>query len=153
MHRLLRKVSISSGAQNLFRAVAIATAGSGILYASSNSEYGTRISLSIPVISNESPSLQFLQGFREPSPFISSEKWKLGKSAIFSSRVSPAPSGDINSTVSPAPSGDIKKQDPGPVEVKDEAELHRRCLGRDTIANAAAKVGPAVVNLAVPQGI
>ena len=27
------------------------------------------------------------------------------------------------------------------------------CLGRDTIANAAAKVGPAVVNLAVPQGI
>lgn len=27
------------------------------------------------------------------------------------------------------------------------------CLGRDTIANAAAKVGPAVVNLSVPQGM
>lgn len=27
------------------------------------------------------------------------------------------------------------------------------CLGRDTIANAAAKTGPAVVNLSVPQGL
>uniref|UniRef100_A0A7N0TGJ2 PDZ domain-containing protein n=1 Tax=Kalanchoe fedtschenkoi TaxID=63787 RepID=A0A7N0TGJ2_KALFE len=27
-----------------------------------------------------------------------------------------------------------------------------RCLGRDTIANAAARVGPSVVNLSVPQG-
>ena len=27
------------------------------------------------------------------------------------------------------------------------------CLGRDTIANAAAKIGPAVVNLSVPQGL
>lgn len=27
------------------------------------------------------------------------------------------------------------------------------CLGRDTIANAAARVGPAVVNLSVPKGL
>ena len=27
-----------------------------------------------------------------------------------------------------------------------------RCFTRDTIANAAAKVGPAVVNLSVPKG-
>ena len=27
------------------------------------------------------------------------------------------------------------------------------CLGRDTIANAAAMVGPAVVNISVPQGM
>lgn len=39
---------------------------------------GARISLSFPVIWNGSPSLQFLQGFREPSLFTSSEKWKLG---------------------------------------------------------------------------
>lgn len=27
------------------------------------------------------------------------------------------------------------------------------CLGRDTIANAAAMVGPSVVNISVPQGM
>lgn len=27
------------------------------------------------------------------------------------------------------------------------------CLGRDTIANAAARIGPAVVNLSVPKGM
>ncbi|XP_044468236.1 putative protease Do-like 14 isoform X2 [Mangifera indica] len=164
MHRLLRKVSISFCPQNLIRAVAMATAGSGLLYACSNSDCGARISLSFPVIWNGSPSLQFLQGFREPSLFTSSEKWKLGKLEFFSrvssapagdvnSRVSPASSGNINAKVSPAPSEAVKKQDdPGSVVVKDEAEPHCRCLGRNTIANAAAKVGPAVVNIAVPQG-
>lgn len=27
------------------------------------------------------------------------------------------------------------------------------CLGRDTLANAAARVGPAVVNLSISQGM
>lgn len=34
----------------------------------------------------------------------------------------------------------------------DSPKHHCNCLGRDTIANAAAKIGPAVVNLSVSQG-
>lgn len=38
-------------------------------------------------------------------------------------------------------------------DVGDGANTCHGCLGRDSIANAAARVGPAVVNLSVPQGI
>lgn len=48
------------------------------------------------------------------------------------------------------PSDDSEKELPADVERSPKA--CRNCLGRDTIANAAAKVGPAVVNLSVPQG-
>lgn len=38
-------------------------------------------------------------------------------------------------------------------DVGDSPKHSCNCLGRDTIANAAAKTGPAVVNLSVPQGL
>ena len=47
------------------------------------------------------------------------------------------------------PSADISKEVPG--KVGDGQKTCPGCLGRDTIANAAARVGPAVVNLSVPQ--
>lgn len=52
-------------------------------------------------------------------------------------------------------SDDIPKPDIGSAAAKDvgnSPNLPCNCLGRDTIANAAAKIGPAVVNLSVPQG-
>ncbi|XP_028770864.1 putative protease Do-like 14 isoform X2 [Neltuma alba] len=52
--------------------------------------------------------------------------------------------------VSPASSSDIPKEASGVVA---DGAKPCDCLGRDTIANAAAKVGPAVVNLSVSQGI
>lgn len=39
-----------------------------------------------------------------------------------------------------------------PVEASDSPKPSNEYLGRDTIANAAARIGPAVVNLSVPQG-
>lgn len=48
------------------------------------------------------------------------------------------------------PSEDISKGVSG--DVGDGANTSRGCLGRDSIANAAARVGPAVVNLSVPRG-
>jgi HtrA serine peptidase 2 len=36
--------------------------------------------------------------------------------------------------------------------VNDESKPSKDTFGRDTIANAAAKVGPAVVNISIPQG-
>ena len=53
--------------------------------------------------------------------------------------------------VGSAPSSDIKKDNSG--VVGGDPKPCCNCLGRDTIANAAARVGPAVVNLSVPQGI
>jgi HtrA serine peptidase 2 len=51
--------------------------------------------------------------------------------------------------VSPVPSSDISKETSG--EVHDGSKPCG-CFGRDTIANAAAKVGPSVVNISIPQG-
>ncbi|KAL5783899.1 hypothetical protein ACOSP7_008928 [Xanthoceras sorbifolium] len=135
MNRFLNKVSISFGRRSLFRIAAIATAGSALFYDNINPDSRTRMSLSIHVPLNESlPS------------FISSDNWQLGNLGIFNSRLSPAPSEDIKEE---APR-DIKKE--SHVEGKDGTKPCCGCFGRDTIANAAAKVGPAVVNLSVPPG-
>lgn len=52
--------------------------------------------------------------------------------------------------VSPVPSSDVQK---GASGVVDDGSKSSGCLGRNTIADAAAKVGPAVVNLSISQGI
>lgn len=62
-----------------------------------------------------------------------------GKFTAFSSRVGPE---------SEAPANDEKRV---PVEASDSSKPSNGYLGRDTIANAAARIGPAVVNLSVPQ--
>ena len=58
----------------------------------------------------------------------------------------------FSSRVGSAPSSDIKK-DNSLGAVGGNPKPCCNCLGRDTIANAVARVGPAVVNLSVPQGI
>lgn len=55
------------------------------------------------------------------------------------------------SRVGPAPPSDAEKETPG--VAGDGQKPCPQCLGRDTIANAAANVGPAVVNISVPHGI
>lgn len=62
----------------------------------------------------------------------------VGMLALNSYRVGPQPSSDISKEASGAGGHESKSCD---------------CFGKDTIANAAAKVGPAVVNIAIPQGI
>lgn len=51
----------------------------------------------------------------------------------------------------PAPPDDVKKE--VPADTNESPKPCPQCLGRDTIATAAARVGPAVVNLSVPQGM
>lgn len=63
----------------------------------------------------------------------------VGVLPLFSSRVGSVPSSDIKNEASPA--------------VGDDPKPCCNCLGRDTIANEAARVGPAVVNLSAPQGM
>ena len=63
----------------------------------------------------------------------------VGMLPLFSSRVGSVPSSDIKNDNSEVVGGDPKPR--------------CNCLGRDTIANAAARVGPAVVNLWFTHGI
>ncbi|VVB15245.1 unnamed protein product [Arabis nemorensis] len=124
---------------SLIRIIAVATAASRIVYAQSNNpDTGPRISLVIPVSVRESLSLpwQISQGLiHRPDQTL------FGNFTAFSSRVRPE---------SEATANDEKRV---PVEASDTPKPSNRYLGRDTIANAAARIGPAVVNLSVPQRV
>ncbi|XWS57512.1 hypothetical protein CRYUN_Cryun09bG0180600 [Craigia yunnanensis] len=131
MNHFLRKASFSFSRNSIIRIIAIGTAGSSLLYWNANLDLKTAVKLSIPALLREHLSLQGC-----PS-FVSSDHWLFGYFPLFLSRVGPAPAGDITKEA--------------PVAVGDGAKPSCGCLGRDSIANAAAKVAPAVVNLSVPQ--
>ncbi|KAL4636957.1 hypothetical protein ACB098_03G034200 [Castanea mollissima] len=139
MSNFLRKLSVSNR-NSLLRIIAIASAGSGLLYANSNSNSRANVAVKVPVALQESLSLPWrITQYIFPCPsLLSSDQWQPGMLPLFSSRVGSAPSSDI------------KKDNSGVVE--GDPKPCCNCLGRDTIANAAARVGPAVVNLSVPQG-
>ncbi|KAB5529281.1 hypothetical protein DKX38_019362 [Salix brachista] len=135
MDYLLRKVSTCSRKYNLIPVIAIAAAGSGLLYSNNKQrDSDTRISLSFRAESlHESLPLPL----RIPLD-LTQHSWPFGNLPLFSSRISPVPSDDIKNE-----SSGVVGESPKP---------SCGCLGRDTIANAAARVGPAVVNLSVPKG-
>lgn len=83
------------------------------------------------------PWRTFQETIPRPS-FISLDPAQYGDLQLFFSRIGSVPSADISNKVSG--------------EVGDGPKPCCGCLGKDTIANAAAMVGPAVVNLSVPQG-
>ncbi|XP_024007648.1 putative protease Do-like 14 isoform X2 [Eutrema salsugineum] len=140
MMNFLRRAVSSSKQSSLIRIVAVATTTSGIVYAKTNPDAGTTISLAIPESVKESLSLpwQIPQGLiHRPDQSL------FGNIAAFSSRVSPK---------SEAPANANDDEERVPVEASDSPKPSSGYLGRDTIANAAARIGPAVVNLSVPQG-
>ncbi|KAL9447291.1 hypothetical protein AB3S75_014879 [Citrus x aurantiifolia] len=151
MNHFLKMVSRSCGRKSLIRVVAIAAAGSGLFYGSSNPDSKTRISLSIPATLHESVLVQrqMSQSFTPHSPFISSDCWQFGNVSLVSSRVNPASSGSIKKEYPVTKEAPVKEETTG--DVKDGKDSCCRCLGRDTIANAAARVCPAVVNLSAPR--
>ncbi|XP_038717477.1 putative protease Do-like 14 isoform X2 [Tripterygium wilfordii] len=139
MNQLLRN---ASSRISLIRIGSVAAVGSGFLYVNSDSCSRTRVTVSINAPFRESLSLLpwHLPGNLGPRPsFLSSEQWQFGDLPLFSSRVSPAPSDDI------------RKEAPG--GKGDGAKKYVGYIGRDTIADAAARVGPAVVNISVLHGL
>lgn len=52
----------------------------------------------------------------------------------------------------PVPPSDIRKDIYGVSPSEETPKPCSGCLGRDSFAKAAAKVGPAVVNISAPQG-
>ncbi|KAA8545150.1 hypothetical protein F0562_019961 [Nyssa sinensis] len=139
MKRLLRKSPVSSK-NSLIRIVALASAGSGLLYSNIDTDSKTSVLVSIPPELRDSLSLPW-RTMREMMPrpsFVSLDPCRYGNLPLFFYRIGSDPSADI------------KKE--APAGVGDGPKPCCGCLGRDTIANAAARVGPAVVNLSVPQG-
>ncbi|CAL5380708.1 unnamed protein product [Camellia sinensis] len=137
MKHLLRKVPISNK-QSLIRLVALATAGSGLFFSNIDTDSRTIVSISSPLRESLSwPWRTFQETIPRPS-FVSLDPAQYGDLQLFFSRIGSVPSADISNKVSG--------------EVGDGPKPCCGCLGKDTIANAAAMVGPAVVNLSVPQG-
>ncbi|CAI0551209.1 unnamed protein product [Linum tenue] len=133
MNSLLRKAT-----GDAFRRIAALAAGAGggtaLLYADAKSDYSARVSLSIPEEWRQSQSVLC------PVPSsVSAEYGEFGNLLLFSSRIGPVPSAGADNG--------------GSEDVGDKHKPNCGCLGRDTIANAAARVAPAVVNLSVPHGL
>lgn len=133
MRHLLRNLSTIKK-NSLLRAVGAATIGSGLFYANSTADQNTRLNVLIKIPTTAS---------------LSSAPWRV---PLFS--LSPSsPAGGSNpyplhfSRSAPSPAADTNKQGS-----TDGSEHCSRCFSRNTIANAAAEVSPAVVNLSVPQG-
>ncbi|KAB2071435.1 hypothetical protein ERO13_A08G209100v2 [Gossypium hirsutum] len=133
MDHFLRKASFSSGSKSIVRIIAIGAASAGLLYLSNNPDSKATVKLSIPTI------LRKHLPFQGHPSFVSSDHWQFGKFPLFLSRVDPALAGDVAKGA--------------PVAVGDGGKPSCGCLGRDFIANAAAKVAPAVVNLSVQQDL
>lgn len=124
----------------LITLAALATAGSGgLTYLNKNNvDSRTSLLISIPLPLRESLSWSWatLQ-WKIPCPLYGSPTpLLLGNMPIYFSRTGAAPA-------------DITREASG--MGGDEPKSCCGCLGRDTIANAAARVGPAVVNLSVPK--
>ncbi|KAI3676042.1 hypothetical protein L1987_85638 [Smallanthus sonchifolius] len=122
MRHILRKCSLFKD-KSFIRLVALAAAGSGIAYDLGNRNSDWSSRVSIRAVPH----------------------YTFSSNSLFPSL---APSGYGNpplsfSSISSASSADVNKEPPKPC---------CGCLRRDSIANAAAKVGPAVVNLSVPKG-
>ncbi|KAL6964757.1 putative protease Do-like 14 [Sarracenia purpurea var. burkii] len=139
MRHLLRKVPISNK-HSLMRLVALAAAGSGFVCTNIDANSRASILVSIPSPLHESLSWPWrtLPEMTHHPSFVSLDTIPYGNLPLFFSRIGSASSADISKGVS----GDVT----------DGPKPCHGCLGRDTIANAAARVGPAVVNLSVPQG-
>ncbi|CAK9136452.1 unnamed protein product [Ilex paraguariensis] len=124
----------------LIRLVALAAAGSGLIYSTIGANSETSVSVLAPAPLREYsrwPWRTIQEMILRPS-YFSLDPSLHGLCPLFFSRPESAPSADVKKGLS--------------AEVGDSPKHCCNCLGRDTIANAAARVGPAVVNLSVPQG-
>ncbi|CAM8914752.1 unnamed protein product [Rhodiola kirilowii] len=123
--------------RSLVWTLALASGGSVLAYSAVQSDSRTSISVSKPEALCDIFSWPWRELVSHPL-FIPSSQQQSGHLQLFSSRLEDSSAGSI--------SKDFHSND------GTGANCCSRCIGRDTFANAAAKVGPAVVNLSVPQG-
>lgn len=117
-------------------AVGIVAVGSTLLCSDNHTNSRTFVRVRIPLPLQDISWLTLATPFDLLRPHLSSFD-QHGILALSSYRVSPVPSSDMSKETSGG--------------VNDESKPSKDTFGRDTIANAAAKVGPAVVNISIPQ--
>ncbi|KAJ9557097.1 hypothetical protein OSB04_011711 [Centaurea solstitialis] len=136
MRYLLRKASLFKD-NGFSRLVALAAGGSGVAYMLDSKDSDRSIRFSIPApLGYTLPSAWGAAEIVADHPFSFLGPSGRGNRPLSLSSVSSVSAADVNKEV---PASEPPKPCCG-------------CLGRDSIANAAAKVGPAVVNLSVPTG-
>ncbi|KAG9152193.1 hypothetical protein Leryth_016382 [Lithospermum erythrorhizon] len=128
MRHFLKKIS-SNGRKSIMQMVAFGTAGSGLLYSSYAND--TSVSVSVPERLRDFLSWQWLS-MQDTIPFPSQSR----NLPLFFSKLNADPSSNTKKEV--------------PEKGNDDSMHSCNCLRRDSIANAAAIVGPAVVNIRVP---
>ncbi|KAJ8772001.1 hypothetical protein K2173_027178 [Erythroxylum novogranatense] len=138
MNQFLKRVSAACARSSVLRIVSIAATGSTVLCLCSDSDFSGSISFSIPAQLRQPPSLPWKMSSDLVPPFNLLDGCPFGTLSLFSCRVSPISSHDFGK-LSSGVDGDGSKPNCG-------------CLGRDSLANAAASVSPAVVNISVPLG-
>lgn len=140
MKRFLRKL-LNSDEKPFIAVLALAAAGSAVVSSSNETSSRTSILVSVPEPLKDSLPLRWTykkDRLLRPA-FLSADQSQLCIFPLSFARVGSDPPGNV------------KKE--GSWEDGD-GEKHRccNCFGRDTIANAAATVGPAVVNMSVSRG-
>ncbi|KAK7337767.1 hypothetical protein VNO77_18354 [Canavalia gladiata] len=121
---------------SVVRAAAIAVFGSTLLCSNTNTQFRASVTVRVPELLQDSPWLTSCPVLHNLSSQRLPFSDQSGILALYSYRIGPIPSSDIS------------KESSGNVH---DGSKSCDCFGKDTIANAAAKVGPAVVNIAVPQ--
>ncbi|KAL6558049.1 hypothetical protein OROMI_018399 [Orobanche minor] len=142
MMRFLRNPSYKT---SFIRAAALATAGTGIFCFTSSLDYNTSVLVSVPST--------LLNSLRWPWRTIEENNFAFTPNNFAFTRSNPSLHGVLPLFLSKPdamPDSGINKGDAG--DAGGIPKCSCNCLGRDTIANAAAKIGPSVVNLSVPQG-
>ncbi|XP_058738560.1 putative protease Do-like 14 [Vicia villosa] len=121
----------------ILRAVGVVAVASTLDYSDKYSNFRTFVNVRLPLPLQDTPWLTLEAPF-DLLPRHSPSFDQTGILALSSYRVGPVPSSDIS------------KETSGVVH-EGSKPCSCDCFGKDTIANAAAKVGPAVVNISVPQ--
>ncbi|KAL6513337.1 hypothetical protein OROGR_020823 [Orobanche gracilis] len=130
---------------SFIRAAALAAAGTGIFCFASSLDYNTSVLVSVPST--------LLNSLTWPWRTIEENNFAFTPNNFAFTRSNPSLHGVLPLFLSKPdamPDSGISKGDAG--DAGGIPKCSCNCLGRDTIANAAAKIGPSVVNLSVPQG-
>ncbi|KAL1549587.1 putative protease Do-like 14, variant 3 [Salvia divinorum] len=124
----------------LIRAATLAAAGSGTFCFATSSGHDASISISMPSPFRDSLAWPWrtIEGTIPFYSFKRSNHSQYGLLPLSFSKPDNVPDTNISKGAA--------------WDAGDSPKHCCNCLGRDTIANAAARIGPAVVNLSVPQG-
>ncbi|MCD7466231.1 hypothetical protein HAX54_002761 [Datura stramonium] len=140
MKHFLRKL-LNSDEKPFVAVLALAAAGSALVFSSNETSSKASILVSVPEPLKDSLTLHwtYMKDRLLRPAFLSADQSQLCIFPLSFARIGLAPPGNV-------------KKEGSEEDGDGEKSKCCNCFGRDTIANAAATVGPAVVNISVSRG-